>query len=322
MTEQVRRAGRLNLIEQQLRNHPQGRTVRELSESLDYSMRTIQRDLNVLESEMGVPLVLEGRRWKTMPGSTPVGTVRFTLQEARVIFLATRLYLRHTGRSDPDGIAALQKLAGALPPALADYLAAAVHQLKALPAPGASLAVIRNLTQAWAEGRRVTLRYRSQRGRRIRQTTLDPYLIEPTSSVSATYVIGFSHAHGQVRTFKIDRIVSADISDETFEPGNIQALLAQISHSWGVVFNGEEERRIVIDFTPAVADRVGETTWHPSQRLTVLDGGGVRLELSLPSLLEFVPWVRSWGADACVVAPDELRQEVSESFRAAAAQYA
>jgi CRISPR-associated endonuclease/helicase Cas3 len=47
----------------------------------------------------------------------------------------------------------------------------------------------------------------------------------------------------------------------------------------------------------------------------------VRLNVSLPSLLEITPWVRGWGAEAVVVGPEELRTEVATSMAAAAANY-
>lgn len=37
--------------------------------------------------------------------------------------------------------------------------------------------------------------------------------------------------------------------------------------------------------------------------------------------MEFIPWVRSWGPDARVLAPAELRDEVASSLQAAAATY-
>ena len=48
----------------------------------------------------------------------------------------------------------------------------------------------------------------------------------------------------------------------------------------------------------------------------------MRLKVLLPSLLEFTPWVRSWGHEAYVVSPPALRDEVAASMRAAAARYA
>lgn len=321
MTEQLRRATRLIEIERRLRASPGGLTVRQLAEATGYSKRTIQRDLNALESELGVPLVeAPGRRWQLMPGSTPIGAVRFTLQEARAIFLAARLMLRHADERDSDGISALEKLADALPPALARPVLMTVQQLKQRPDNPEQSRVLRALTEAWASSQTVAIRYRSQQARAIRETELDPYLLEPSTSGAAIYVIGYSHEHKQIRTFKLDRITSVSQTGRQFEPDDVDALAAKLSRGWGVVF-GDDEYEVIVEFAPEVAERIAETHWHPSQRLTQLANGGVRLELRLPSFLEFVPWVRSWGPAAKVVAPDELREEVAESLRTAAAQY-
>lgn len=320
-TEQVRRAARLPLIEQALRKNPQGLTVRELAAKMGMSVRTVQRDLNVIEMELGVPIETEGRRWKIMPGSSAIGSVRFTLQEARAIFLAARLYLRHTDHCDPDALAALQKLADALPPSLADHVNAAVAQHRLKPRADLEVEVTRLLTEAWAAARTVRLSYRSQRTREVEQTNLDPYLLEPTSELAANYVIGFSAEHGEVRTFKIDRVVAVELTDAHFEPADPAALLGQLAQGWGVVYVGDEQHEIVLDFSPKVASRVQETTWHASQRTAPTADGGVRIEVSLPSILEIVPWIRSWGPEARVVAPDALRAEVAASLREAASQY-
>lgn len=321
MTEQVRRATRLMEIEHQLRQSTRGLKTSELAERTGYSARTIQRDLVVLESELGVPLIEgDGRRWKLMPGSTPIGSVRFSLQEARAMYLATRQFFRHSADPDPDAVSALQKLATALPPAIATHVRAAATQLKERePRPG-HVDVIRKLTEAWADSHSVTIRYRSQRAGTTLETRLDPYLLEPSPNGAATYAIGYSHSHSEVRMFKLDRIVAVTALPETFVAQDIGEVVAQLRRSWGVVM-GDDEFDVVVEFTPAVAERVRETNWHPSQQLIPLGDGGVRLQLRLPSLLEFEPWVRSWGPEACVVAPPELRQAVAESLRAASARY-
>lgn len=322
MTEQVRRAARLVEIERRLRQSPAGLTVRGLASQLNCSPRTIQRDLNVLESELGAPLVeAPGRRWKLIPGSTPIGAVRFSLQEARAVFLATRLLLRHADEQDPDAISALEKLAAALPPPVAAQVHSAAALLKERPARRAQTEALRILTEAWATSQTVALRYRSQAARANRRTDLDPYLLEPSTTGAAVYVIGYSHEHGQVRTFKLDRIQAVEPTGRTFVPADLHGLEERMRKSWGVIF-GEDQYDVVVDFTPAVADRVAETRWHPSQKLTRKPEGGLRLELRLPSLLEFAPWVRSWGAEAQVVAPPEFREDVARTLRTAADQYA
>jgi len=323
MTEQVRRASRLVEIEHRLRKHPHGLTVRELAEALGYSVRTIQRDLNVLESELGAPLIeAPGRRWQLMPGTAPIGAVRFTLHEARAVYLATRLFLRHADLRDPDGVSALGKLANALPPAMGRFVSEAAEQLAERPADEHHTRVVRALTGAWAESRTVAITYRSQAAKAVKSTDLDPYLLEPSATGAATYVIGFSHQHGEVRTFKLDRILSAAPTDRTFVATGFDEVRAQLANSWGGAVIGEDEFDVVLDFSPAVAERVAETHWHASQRLTLQPGGVLRFEVRLPSLLEFIPWVRSWGPAVTAIGPDELRTEIAESTRAAAALYA
>lgn len=324
MTEQVRRATRLVEIERRLRGSPRGLSVRELAEMLGYSARTIQRDINVLESELGVPLMeAPGRRWRLMPGSSPIGAVRFSIHEARAVYLATRLFLRHADERDPDGISALDKLADALPPGLGRFVRDAADELRERPANPGHTAHIRVLTNAWADSRRVLLRYRSAAHRgSVRQTTLDPYLLEPSATGAATYVFGFSEAHRSLRTFKLDRIVDAELTEELFTPPDLAEFRARIADSWSGAVVGDDQFDVVLEFSPAVAARVAETTWHRTQRLTPAPDGSLRFEVRLPSLLEFIPWVRSWGDAVLVVAPPQLREEIATSMQRAAARYA
>lgn len=320
MTEQIRRASRLVEIEHRLRKNPQGLTVRELADALGYSMRTIQRDLNVLESELGAPLVdASGRRWQLMPGSTPIGAVRFTLQEARAVYLATRLFLRHADERDPDAESALAKLAGALPDSMGRFVVFAVEELKKRPHDDRLAGVVRVLTAAWAESRTVSITYRSQAARAVKSTDLDTYLLDATATGS--YVIGFSHSHGELRTFNLDRVLSAEPTVRPFVVDDLDGLRARLALSWGGAVIGDDEFDVVLEFAADVAERVAERYWHPSQRLTPLEDGRLRFEARLTSLLEFVPWVRSWGPAATVHAPDELRAEIAASLREAAALY-
>jgi predicted DNA-binding transcriptional regulator YafY len=320
MTEQTRRATRLIEIARKLHRRPAGYSAAELARELGYSQRTIQRDLRDLESELGVPLMdAPGRRYKILPGSAPLAPVRFTLQEARAIYLASRLFARHADEQDPDGVSALEKLADTLPEAIGTQLEHTARVVQERPARKVYTESLRRLTDAWASQRTVVISYLSSGATEAKDIHLDPYLLEPMQS--GAYVLGFSHEHGEVRTFKIDRVQSVEETDEHFEPKDVDEIIEQLSHGWGVVYGGDEQYDVTVDFTPAVERRVRETNWHPAQRLTGLEDGGVRLEVRLPSLLEFEPWVRSWGAEALVVGPPELREKVAREMRAAADRY-
>ena len=82
-----------------------------------------------------------------------------------------------------------------------------------------------------------------------------------------------------------------------------------------------EEREVVLRFSPAVARRVGESIWHPSQHLEECQDGGYVLHVWVAHPLEMKPWIRGWGPDCEVLAPAGLRQEVAEEMRRAAEVY-
>jgi predicted DNA-binding transcriptional regulator YafY len=322
MTEQIRRASRLVEIESRLRRNPQGVTVRDLAAATGYSMRTVQRDLIVLESELGVPLMQgEHRRWQIMPGSTAIGAVRFNVHQARAVYMATRLLLRHSDQRDPDAEEALARLADAMPPSMARFVALAADELRGRPENEDYTAALRVLTEAWAGSTSVVMSYWSQAEQTVKRTELDPYLLEATATGS--YVMGFSHEHGNVRTFNLDRIRSVERTGQRFEPREkeLAHLLQQLARSWGGAVVGEGQFEVVLEFEADVAERVAERHWHPTQQTAPLEGGRLRFEVTLDSLLEFTPWVRGWGASVRVVGPGVLRDEVAASARATAALY-
>ncbi|MEX1103573.1 MAG: WYL domain-containing protein, partial [Dehalococcoidia bacterium] len=235
MTEQTRRATRLIEIERKLRKRPAGYSASELARDLGYSQRTIQRDLRDLESELNVPLMdAPGRRYKILPGSSPLAPVRFTLQEARAIHLASRLFARYADEQDPDGVSAIEKLADTLPEAIGTQLEHTARVIQERPSRKAYTESLRRLTDAWASQKTVVMSYRSSGAPEAKTVHLDPYLLEPMQS--GAYVLGFSHEHNEVRTFKIDRVQSVEETDDTFEPHDVDRIVEELSHGWGVVY--------------------------------------------------------------------------------------
>ncbi len=320
MTEQTRRSTRLIRIRDILVRRPAGATTADLARETGYSQRTIQRDLAVIESELGLPIVFEGRRYKVMQGSeVSFGPVRFTLQEARSLYFAMRLMLRSSDERDPDALSALQKVADAIPRGMSQHMQRTVREYGLLPLNRAASEAIARITEAWATNRTIAILYRSAHAAQPSWYDVDPYILDHTQS--GTYLIGYSHTHQSNRVFKVDRIKEVRTTEIEFEPVDLEQLAEALRNSWGGVVLGESTYDVVIDLTPAVADRIRESYWHVSQQLESLPDGGVRLRVSLPSLLEITPWVLSWGPEARVVAPDELRDRVAGQLRRAGEQY-
>ena len=60
-----------------------------------------------------------------------------------------------------------------------------------------------------------------------------------------------------------------------------------------------------------LADRIREREWHESQEIRDLPDGRLELKLRLGALPEIERWVLTWGSDAEVVEPRELRERLN-----------
>lgn len=311
MERAASRSARLIRMQHLLYHSSRGLTTAELAAALGVSPRTVQRDLRTLEADMSVPLTQDRRRYG-ITGSYILPPINFTLQEARALLLAARLFLRYSDEADPHGIAALQRLAGALPPPVAEHILATVEALRGKPCRQQFVRVMETITSAWAKQQLLRLHYYSRRRPETHAAEVEPYLLEASAPGYSTYLVGYSRTHGQVRTFKVERILQAQALEEQFSPRREVDVVAGLNRSWGIIWGGEDdEEEIELRFSAAVSKRVQEAIWHPSQRLVSLPDGGCRLILRVPSLVEVLPWIRSWGPDVEVLRPGSLRQLLS-----------
>jgi proteasome accessory factor B len=64
-----------------------------------------------------------------------------------------------------------------------------------------------------------------------------------------------------------------------------------------------------------------ERHWHDSQTFFPQDDGGVIMELQVGNLWEVRRWLIGWGADAELLSPSDLREEMKRSAQETFAQY-
>jgi predicted DNA-binding transcriptional regulator YafY len=87
------------------------------------------------------------------------------------------------------------------------------------------------------------------------------------------------------------------------------------------LFPSTRKTRIVVDFEPRAAARVRHRQVHPSQRLSNLRSGGLRLTLQVDDVERVAQWVLGFGSGARVIEPDSLRQLVMQELKAALSLY-
>jgi len=305
-----------------LESRPEGATPEEIAAFVGMSRRTAYRDLAALEAEIGIPLWADGGRWG-VDGRAFLPALRLTLAEATAVFLAARLMAKYADAYDPDLAGAFQKLAEALPGELGRHVERTLEVMARRPPDPIGARHLRLLARGWAERRVVELTYDPsvhQPGRPTRAARVRPWLIEPSATTHALYLIGYDEARGAQRTFKVERIRSVSLTAEHFEPpapGTVETLLER---AWGIIAD-QGEVEVVLHFDASVAARVAEATWHPSQVLEPAPDGCLTWRARVSGTIEVREWILGWGDAVEVIAPAALRAEVGGILSRAAGRY-
>ena len=316
------RAARYLRIAQVLHAHGEaGIRAADLAKQVGVSKRTIYRDIDAMDIDAGLAIWNDGGRFGLESGAF-LPPLALTLPEAMAFFLAARLLSKATDELDPEIIGAFVKLAQFLPPVLAEQLHETADAFADTPRDEPFTRVLRTLTEALAGRRIVEIEYEAgvyDPTKGVRRLRLHPYAVEPSAQTRALYVIGFDEERQARRTFKVERIRAAALTPETFTMER-PAVAAEMREAWDVVSNAPPVE-IVIRFGPAVAQRVAETRWHPSQVTQPGEGGSLLWRARVSGILEIRSWILGWGSDAEVLEPTDLREWVAQRHAEAAALY-
>lgn len=307
-------------IELRLVHSLEGVTPSELARALSVNRSTVHRDLAEISSRVELFQTDEGR-YRINP-ATYMGSVRLSQAEALTIYIALRRFIRQTSQAPSFFASAIQKIALTLRhPLLKTNLGTSIASIDGERGANPQQTEIWNrLLRSWYEQVRIIIDYRKGRQNTTESHLFDPYLFEPAVLSHGVYVIGWSHTRGELRTFKIDRITHVAFTAHQFEPNASLQPDDLLRHAWGVWY-GSELSRVVLRFDAAVAARVRETVWHPSQELAEQPDGSLLWSVEIAGTLELVSWIRGWGHEVEVLEPESLRQEIADSLRRAAERY-
>jgi predicted DNA-binding transcriptional regulator YafY len=190
----------------------------ELAERLEIDRRTVRRYITMLQ-DLGIPVEAERGRYggyRLRPGFK-LPPLMFTEDEALAIVLGmlTARRIGLTGAA-PAVEGALAKVDRVLPAALRERIQAVqetlVLNLRTNEVPPMSATVIA-LSSAARQRKRVRMRYRSFRDD-YTERMIDPYGV--VYHGGNWYAAAHCHLRHDARMFRLDRVLTADICDETF----------------------------------------------------------------------------------------------------------
>ena len=296
--------------------------VPEVAEELGYTVRTVYRDLQVLE-RVGVPIYQERRgrhaRWRVMEGYRRRLSMTLSWPEMMALVLGRKLLAKLSSAPLADAAAsAVAKVNEALPReavqralGLEDAVSAQLGDSHDYARHGA---VLRTLMEAVERHESVALRYRKRGDRTARERVVDPYFLHVHSG--AVYLIGFCHQRNAIRTFLLDRIGQAARTGALSgarAPFSASALLQGALGPW----EGKPQH-VQLRFDAQVADLAAERQVHPTQTTQLRSDGGLDVGLRTPLCPPLISWLLGWGGHVRVLSPAALAKRVRRGHARAA----
>lgn len=294
-------------------------TAAALAEELEVSVVTARRDLEAL-SAAGIPVYPQaGRRggW-ALVGGARTDLTGLSGPEAQALFTL----VGPAAAVSPEAKAALRKLVRALPQTFRDRAEAAASSTVIDPTRWGDRVrtrpeLVDRLQAAVVAKRRVRLTY-ARRGEGPTERLVDPWGLVDKDEL--WYLVAGT-GHGR-RTFRVDRVVAAEVTDEPAErPADFV-----LDAAWREIVGEMELRRsatwatVVIEtrFAPVLNDHFG-------RHFEVLDAqpdGRSRVRVGAPTPRDIARTLAGWGALVEALDPPEVRGELARIGAELARTYA
>jgi predicted DNA-binding transcriptional regulator YafY len=297
----------------------------ELIERFELDARSLRRYLADLR-DLDIPIVDDGR------GEDRVVSVDARWKRTGVQLSLTEVLSLHFGRtlfnflegtsfqSDLEG--AIERLEPAISRAHADIAKQLDTRFIAVPEHakdyrGERSEIIDEVTTAIIYNNPIDARYRRIGGLSAARR-LHPYTLAVFRQ--GLYLFAFDPEAQLVKTFAIERFEEVSRRrSERFELPPGWTPRAHIAHAFGIIDGRAED--VSIAFTEAVAGYIRERTWHPSQRMSTMSDGRLRLDLRVAVTIELETWILGFGSDSEVLSPAPLVDKITHALEIALTRY-
>ncbi len=300
-----------------------GYTARELAQELQVSRRTVFRDLNALEMAK-IPYYydpeLGGFRISRHFFMQPVN---LTLPEALALLtLAGKL----KNGSDIPLLAqagqAAAKLESVLPDAIREHVGSVIDTLSLRLGPMArhdgADKFFNMLSDAIVRKRLCRIEYDSFHEGKAIKVSVHP--LRQVFVQRAWYLLAWSVSDRAIRTYKLVRIRSLDVTVRSFADTHKRKLDEHFGKAWAMIPEGKIYK-VHLHFEPKVAGNVAEVQWHKTQRVEWNKDKSIEYHVQVDGLGEISWWILGYGDQVRVVSPKPLQKRISQVAQAVLGKY-
>lgn len=294
-------------------------TAEKIAAHFEISVRTVYRDLAAL-GEAGVPIQAEAGTGYCLMRGYHVPPVMFTENEAAALFMSGEVTDQIADESLRLALRdALLKIRSVLPAEKRDYLNRLARSVKIwLPTGGGEedrREALMPLQQAVVRRRCVILRYDAGHQGKITSREVEPLGL--LFYGRQWHLIAHCRMRNAVRDFRLDRMKDWEVLDQCFSGHDDFSLKDFVAEQ----IRCNQLLPAVIYFGAGMMPRVRTELYATALSETPLADGRVKVEALATSNDWLVNWLLSFGHEAEVIQPVELREKIRSAARSIAARY-
>lgn len=289
-----------------------GISAKDLAFKCDVNIRTIYRDMDILE--LIAPVSREGRGtgYRFM-GKFFLYPLNFTEQESLVFSLLPSMLDKD--KLPPGFDTAYDKIMGTHRKEKS-HLNNIIEDITGIIQMGTpayrkeSPNFLQPIIQAILEQKTIDTVYHTQSRNETTERKIDPYYLVPRDQ--RFYLIGYCHSKQGIRTFRISRFQKVEIMDQPFNKGDFN-IKQYLKNTWSVD-RGEKNITFKVRFNAEAARYIKEEELFVHPRMKDEKDGSLIFEITVNNEKEFLRWILQYGDSAEILEPKAVRESLKEQL--------
>jgi predicted DNA-binding transcriptional regulator YafY len=316
---QLARLPRLIRLITEMKTNPR-QTPAQLSRTLGISRSQYFQDKMLLEKGLSFRAQFNRAKHSYEILADPyLPIINLKLSEAFALILAVR-QLSASGDYilTYEAIEGIQKIIASAQPELRTFLQNVLDESVLRQGFGCDASILESLRQACADHHHLIITYEH-----YDQDTLWPHTIDPYQLFfrrRALYLDAYDKGAKALRVFRVNRIKQVEFTGLRGVMVTDYSFVSRFQDTFSA-FVGEGTTTVKVRFSKRIAPYIKESLWHWSQQLTDLPDGRLLYEVHVSYPKEVAWWAMSWGSEAEVLGPPELRAYVAEEVHKMGAIY-
>ncbi|MGI6085799.1 MAG: helix-turn-helix transcriptional regulator [Acetivibrionales bacterium] len=303
-----------------LNENPNGLDIaalHSLLKALGYNVtdRTIRRDINSLSRSFSIHENNKVRPVTYTLQKTNLKDISMSFDELQAIRLIQELIrpYQHLDVGVNSGIL-LQKILDSLPANQRNWLQQASPLLQVnlndlVNEQDFDPTVKSSIQEAITNHSCIKIKYYSFHNNTIRLRTIEPHILEINEG--CYHLWAYCHERRAMRDFRVSRILSAEITSDTFIPKT--DLLKKCLINRFKSMSSQESQVLRLKFSGISARLVKEYYYKSAEKLEICKDGTVIFERLVAITPDVIQWILGFGAEVEVMEPADLRETIRKT---------